>query len=123
MLRRTLKFSNSFKRLNSNSILINNLTTSIKLISTKSIYNSNNSIKQQQKTLIKRSLATMISLTNNNNKNYKVNAPSPFITSKGNPFDNLLPGYELIKSTNTMPEYALFTKEIIKSPNDDRLYK
>lgn len=47
------------------------------------------------------------------------NAPSPFITAKGNAFDHLLPGYKVVDGQG----YALYEKEIIKSPNDDRTYR
>ena len=51
---------------------------------------------------------------------------SPFITAPGNPLDSLLPGYHLAKPPTTSPAttpYAIFSKDIIKSPNDDRLYR
>lgn len=52
-----------------------------------------------------------------------VKAPSPFITASGNAFDHLLPGYELVPATSDHPAYAIYTKEIERSPNDDRLYR
>lgn len=52
-----------------------------------------------------------------------VKAPSPFITAPGNALDHLLPGYELVPATDDHPAYAIYTKEIERSPNDDRLYR
>lgn len=45
----------------------------------------------------------------------RLNAPSPYVTPNSH---SLLPGYE-----QTNQGYALFSKPITKSPNDDRDYR
>jgi hypothetical protein len=54
---------------------------------------------------------------------YVPHAPSPFITSSGSALDNLLDGYELVPAENGLPAYAIFTKPVEQSLNDDRLYR
>ena len=51
---------------------------------------------------------------------------SPFITSPGSPLESLLPGYHLAQPATSSPTtapYAVFSQDIVKSPNDDRMYK
>lgn len=50
-------------------------------------------------------------------------APSPFVTAKGNVLDSLLPGYVPVPAAGTLPAYAVFGHEIETSPNDDRAYR
>lgn len=52
-----------------------------------------------------------------------LNAPSPFVVAPGSALDNLLPGYTLVPATADHPAYAVFSQDIQKSPNDDRLYR
>ncbi|KAI5476508.1 a-pheromone processing metallopeptidase ste23 [Pseudohyphozyma bogoriensis] len=51
-----------------------------------------------------------------------LNARLPFVTVK-DPLENLLPGYTVVPANDGVPSYAVFDKDIIKSPNDDRSYR
>jgi hypothetical protein len=52
-----------------------------------------------------------------------LDAPLPFITAPGKALDNLLDGYKLVPATGDVPAHAVYTKDLIKSPNDDRQYR
>lgn len=46
----------------------------------------------------------------------------PFVKG-AEPLQNLLPGYEVVPATDSSPAYAVFSKPIQKSLNDDREYR
>ncbi|GAA5900616.1 uncharacterized protein JCM6883_002901 [Sporobolomyces salmoneus] len=66
---------------------------------------------------------------------YVLNAPSPYLVQPSLPSSssspatsskstNLLPGYELVPSTDGRPSYSIFNRAPIEqSPNDDKLYR
>ncbi|KAL8293043.1 hypothetical protein RQP46_000737 [Phenoliferia psychrophenolica] len=53
----------------------------------------------------------------------KHDAPSPYVTAKGNVLDSLLPGYVKVPASGDLPAYAVYAHALEKSPNDDRDYR
>lgn len=51
-----------------------------------------------------------------------VNAPPAFAVGS-QPLETLLEGWHRVQGENGKPSYAVFVKEIEKSPNDDRDYR
>ena len=56
--------------------------------------------------------------------NYKPDAPYAFVTSPGSALDHL-PGdaWQPVPAKDGLPPYAIYTKSVEQSPNDDRAYR
>lgn len=55
--------------------------------------------------------------------NYKPDAPYAFVTKSGSALDHLSDDWIKVDAKDGLPPYAIFTKPVEQSPNDDRLYR
>jgi insulysin len=56
--------------------------------------------------------------------NYKPDAPYAFVTSPGSALDHLPEdAWQPVPAKDGLPPYAIYTKSVEQSPNDDRAYR
>lgn len=54
---------------------------------------------------------------------YKPDAPYAFVTKPGSALDHLSDAWQPVPAKDGLPPYAIYTKTVEQSPNDDRAYR